>query len=104
MVWPLQSHRAHLGKVSGSRNLTDLSGDRPLTQHRASEAAEFKDDVHFVKFDVDELPELSRELGVRAMPTFLFFKDGEKTDEIVGANPPALLQVMRKHIAPSARI
>ncbi|KAM0265137.1 hypothetical protein ACHAQJ_000290 [Trichoderma viride] len=65
----------------------------------ASEEAEFKDKVHFVKFDVDELPELSQELGIRAMPTFLFFKNGEKVDEMIGANPPLLLQTLRKHNA-----
>ncbi|KAL7932926.1 thioredoxin-like protein [Trichoderma chlorosporum] len=65
----------------------------------ASEDAEFKDKVHFVKFDVDELPELSRELGIRAMPTFLFYKNGDKVDEMVGANPPVLLQTLRKHSA-----
>ncbi|KAL7786319.1 thioredoxin-like protein [Trichoderma ceciliae] len=66
---------------------------------KASDEAEFKDKVHFVKFDVDELPELSQELGIRAMPTFLFFKNGEKVDEMVGANPPLLLQTLRKHNA-----
>lgn len=64
--------------------------------YRASEEAEFKDKVHFVKFDVDELPELSQELGIRAMPTFLFYKDGQKVDEMVGANPPMLLQNLKK--------
>ncbi|KAL6904029.1 thioredoxin-like protein [Trichoderma evansii] len=63
---------------------------------QASEQAEFKDKVHFVKFDVDELPELSQELGIRAMPTFLFYKNGQKVDEMVGANPPMLLQNLKK--------
>ncbi|OTA03097.1 Thioredoxin, putative [Trichoderma parareesei] len=72
----------------------------PLTvRSRASEDAEFKDKVHFVKFDVDELPELSQELGIRAMPTFLFYKNGSKVDEMIGANPPVLLQTLRKHKA-----
>ncbi|PNP55481.1 hypothetical protein THARTR1_04311 [Trichoderma harzianum] len=66
---------------------------------KASEEAEFKDKVHFVKFDVDELPELSQELGIRAMPTFLFYKNGNKVDEMIGANPPVLLQTLRKHNA-----
>ncbi|KAH0490956.1 hypothetical protein TgHK011_002402 [Trichoderma gracile] len=66
---------------------------------KASEDAEFKDKVHFVKFDVDELPELSQELGIRAMPTFLFYKNGSKVDEMIGANPPVLLQTLRKHKA-----
>ncbi|GFP57783.1 hypothetical protein ACSS6W_007377 [Trichoderma asperelloides] len=63
---------------------------------KVSEEAEFKDKVHFVKFDVDELPELSQELGIRAMPTFLFYKNGQKVDEMVGANPPMLLQNLKK--------
>jgi len=48
-------------------------------------------DAHFIKLDVDEVPEVAQELGIRAMPTFLFFKDGEKVSEVVGANPKAIL-------------
>ncbi len=59
---------------------------------RLSEEAAVKDKLHFVKFDVDEIPELAQELGIRAMPTFLFFKGGNKADEMVGANPAVLIQ------------
>ena len=38
---------------------------------------------------------MTASLGVRAMPTFFFFKDGKKVDEMVGANPPALLQALK---------
>jgi thioredoxin 1 len=31
------------------------------------------------------------------MPTFLLFKDGEKVDEIVGANPKAIEAAIQKH-------
>lgn len=44
----------------------------------------------FYKLDVDEVPDAAQELGIRAMPTFLLFKDGEKVGEVVGANPKAL--------------
>lgn len=44
----------------------------------------------FFKIDVDEVLDVSQELGIRAMPTFLFFKDGEKVAEVVGANPKAI--------------
>ena len=46
--------------------------------------------ARFYKLDVDEVPDVAQELGVRAMPTFIFFKDGEKVDEVVGANPAKL--------------
>ncbi|CRK36092.1 hypothetical protein BN1723_008249 [Verticillium longisporum] len=55
--------------------------------------------VNFLKIDVDEVPDLSQELGIRAMPTFMVFKDGEKVEEIVGANPPALEKALLKYSA-----
>jgi len=47
-------------------------------------------DARFYKLDVDEVPDVAQELGIRAMPTFLLFKNGEKVGEVVGANPKAL--------------
>ncbi|KAH9013875.1 thioredoxin [Lactarius hengduanensis] len=46
--------------------------------------------VEFYKVDVDSQAEISQEVGIRAMPTFLIFKDGNKLDELVGANPGGL--------------
>lgn len=31
------------------------------------------------------------------MPTFLFYKDGERVDTFIGANPPQLLNLLKKH-------
>jgi thioredoxin 1 len=59
----------------------------------------FSDDfpsAHFVKVDVDEVPDVAQELGIRAMPTFLIFKNGEKAAEVVGANPKALLAAIQE--------
>lgn len=42
--------------------------------------------VIFVKVDVDAQDKIAQMCGVRAMPTFQFFKDGNKVDEVVGAN------------------
>lgn len=53
-------------------------------------------DVTFYKVDVDEVPDVAQELGVRAMPTFVIFKDGEKVGEVVGANAKALEAAVRK--------
>jgi thioredoxin 1 len=55
-----------------------------------SESEEFKDKVDFYKIDVDEAPDVAQELGIRAMPTFVLFKNGEKVKEVVGADKRAL--------------
>ncbi|KAH8728656.1 thioredoxin-like protein [Phaeosphaeriaceae sp. PMI808] len=47
-------------------------------------------DTKFYKLDIDEVPDVAQELGIRAMPTFVFFKGGEKVGEVVGANPKAI--------------
>jgi thioredoxin 1 len=38
---------------------------------------------------------VAQELGIRAMPTFLIFKNENKVQEIVGANPKALLAAIQ---------
>ncbi|PKS09297.1 hypothetical protein jhhlp_003911 [Lomentospora prolificans] len=50
--------------------------------------------VTFAKIDVDEAVDVSRELGITAMPTFILLKDGAKVGEVRGANPPALLKLI----------
>jgi thioredoxin 1 len=55
-------------------------------------------EAHFVKVDVDAVPDVAQELGIRAMPTFLLFKNGEKVETVVGANPPALEAAIKKHL------
>ncbi|KAF5963879.1 thioredoxin 1 [Fusarium coicis] len=67
--------------------------------NKLSEEKALSDGIQFVKFDVDELPDLTAELGVRAMPTFFVFKNGSKVDELVGANPQALQSMLAKHAA-----
>ena len=42
------------------------------------------------------MPDVAQEVGVRAMPTFIIFKNGEKVGEVVGANPPALKAAIEK--------
>ena len=63
-----------------------------------SESEEFKEKVDFYKIDVDEVPDVAQDLGVRAMPTFMLFKGGEKVAEIVGANKRALQQAIQSNL------
>ncbi|UZP39390.1 hypothetical protein NXS19_007206 [Fusarium pseudograminearum] len=51
----------------------------------------------FAKVNVDEAEDISQEYGIRAMPTFIAFKDGEKADEVVGADPSKLEQMVRQY-------
>lgn len=39
------------------------------------------------KVDVDEVPELASQFGVMSVPTILFFRDGNKVDQISGNFP-----------------
>lgn len=50
----------------------------------------------FYKLDVDRLPDVAQEVGITAMPTFTFFKGGEKVDVVLGANAPALEAGIKK--------
>ncbi|KAG5643293.1 hypothetical protein DXG03_001220 [Asterophora parasitica] len=47
-------------------------------------------EVKFYKVDVDQQEQISQEVGIRAMPTFALFQNGNKIKEVVGANPPAI--------------
>ena len=51
---------------------------------------DFKDTVVFLKCDVDQADALSQEYKIEAMPTFVFFKDGQEVHRVVGANTEQL--------------
>ncbi|EKM84293.1 hypothetical protein AGABI1DRAFT_81981 [Agaricus bisporus var. burnettii JB137-S8] len=46
--------------------------------------------VEFYKVDVDAQQDIAQEVGIKAMPTFVAFKDGNKVKELVGAKPQEL--------------
>jgi thioredoxin 1 len=53
-------------------------------------------DIEFVKVDVDDADDVAAECGIRAMPTFHFYKGGAKVKEVVGADPNNLLAVIKE--------
>jgi len=52
--------------------------------------------VNFIGIDVDANP-VAQEVGVRSMPTFHFYIDGRKVDELIGANEGALENKVIQH-------
>ncbi len=46
--------------------------------------AEYGDKVNFVKVNVDDNPIAPSKYGVQAIPTLIFFKDGEISEQLVG--------------------
>jgi len=67
----------------------------------APKVAKFSEEypqAKFFKVDVDEVSDVAQELGIRAMPTFLLFKNGEKVGEVVGANERALEAAIKQHL------
>ncbi|KAL1207742.1 Thioredoxin H5 [Cardamine amara subsp. amara] len=53
--------------------------------------------VIFFKIDVDELQAVAKEFKVEAMPTFVFLKEGEIVDRVVGASKDEIQQKLMKH-------
>lgn len=53
---------------------------------RFEQFSETYSNVKFCKVDVDEVPEVAEQYEIKAMPTFYFFKDGQKNGEVIGAN------------------
>ncbi|KEP54238.1 thioredoxin [Rhizoctonia solani 123E] len=56
-------------------------------------------EIIFTKVDVDAVPELSQQYGIRAMPTFKVVKDGEDLETLQGANAAKLEALIEKYKA-----
>lgn len=75
-----------------------LSPNPAILRHVSPRFSEAYPNAKFYKLDVDEVPDVAQELGIRAMPTFLLFKGGDKVGEVVGANPKALEAAIKQHL------
>ncbi|XP_018007553.1 thioredoxin-2 [Hyalella azteca] len=54
-------------------------------------------DVVILKVDVDECEDVAMTYKISCMPTFLFFKNGQKVDDFSGANYEKLVETVKKH-------
>ncbi len=52
--------------------------------------------VTFVKVDTEHQQEITSTYGVRALPTFIVFRDGNEVDRVQGADPPKLQAILKK--------
>jgi thioredoxin 1 len=53
----------------------------PIFEETANEV----EGVTFVKLNTEDAPELAGELGIRSIPTLIFFNDGEEVGRLSGA-------------------
>ncbi|MBS1722862.1 MAG: thioredoxin family protein [Armatimonadetes bacterium] len=56
---------------------------KPLVEQLAAETP----DAKFVFVDVDDAPQMTEKFGIRGVPTYMSFRDGEQKDTIAGAGP-----------------
>ncbi|KAJ8262623.1 hypothetical protein GJAV_G00168470 [Gymnothorax javanicus] len=64
--------------------------------HKMAEEPDFSD-VVFISVDVDDAQEVTEKYGITCMPTFLFFKHGEKIDSFSGAAEKTLREKVTQH-------
>ncbi|KAJ7770628.1 putative thioredoxin [Mycena metata] len=53
--------------------------------------------LKFYKLDTDEIEQAMVESGVRVMPSFMVFQNGNKVGEVSGAQPKLLAELIAKH-------
>ncbi|KAH7243634.1 thioredoxin-like protein [Fusarium redolens] len=62
-----------------------------------SEFSEYSS-IYFCKLEIDAAREVSDELGIQTVPTCAMHKGGTKGDEVHGAFPQIIEQMLRKYV------
>lgn len=61
-------------------------------------AEKHADKLVMLKVDVDEIDELVKQYKIEIMPTFVFKRNGEHLDTLVGSNEEKLENLIEKHL------
>ena len=62
-------------------------------------AGEYDGKFKVCKLNIDDAQDIAAEFGVMSIPTLIFFKDGQKVDQAVGALPKGgIEEYMKKYI------
>lgn len=83
------------GRVSVINFWADWSATSRMISPMFEEHAGEYTDIRFYAVDVDAYPEIGESIGIRAMPTFVAFRDGKSIADVIGANPGALLNLIK---------
>jgi len=90
-------------KVTGEEKLTVVDftatwcGPCQRIAPAFAKMAEDLPDIQFIKVDVDENDETAQACGIQAMPTFQFYKKGEKLGEFSGASEEKIKEAIAKY-------
>lgn len=99
MVQPIVSLEEFKAEISSGKKIaidfwaTWCGPCRAISPHFEKLAGQYQD-ITFLKVDVDEAAEIGQEVGIRAMPTFMTFQNGNKIGELVGAVPGKLTDLI----------
>ena len=55
--------------------------------------------IVFLKVDVDEAEDIAQSCNISAMPTFQFYRNGSKVEELVGANKDKIVGLLNTLLA-----
>jgi thioredoxin 1 len=62
-------------------------------------AVEYEGRVTVTKLNVDENRQTPTQFGIRSIPTILFFKDGSRIDQVIGALPKSAIRTkIQQHL------
>lgn len=62
-------------------------------------AAQYDGQVKVMKLDTDKNPDAAKQYGIRSIPSFILFKNGQPVDRLVGAIPKTTFtNLLDKHL------